>query len=577
MASRNPGRLMLRVSGMASAWALALAPLAPGLAQTPGAQPAPAAKPRPTRPNIVVILLDDVGFSDIGAFGSEIPTPNIDALAKNGLAFTQFYNTARCSPSRASLLTGTYPHQAGLGHLEGVEVPGSQGLKSRLMDRVVTLAEVAKSAGYYTAMAGKWHVGISRGVGPWNRGFDHSFTSPFGAIYYRDQPQRNATYVYIDGRKVSSTSPEVGQGNWYSSDLFVDWQTKFFHQAESEHKPFFLYMPFVAAHFPLMAPQTEVAKFKGRYRDGWDAVRRARFERQKALGIVAADTELPPPLVNTYDWNRLTEADKERFDTIMAVYAATVSRADRAIGTLVDRLRQAGELDNTLILFMSDNGGNAESGPDGRLEGKGRPGGSKSVVWAGMNWATLQNTPFQYFKHFTEEGGIATPLIAHWPRGIDPALRGTLVRDPGHLIDIMPTLVDVSGATYPTTFNGHDIIPMQGRSMVPAFSGEALHRSQPIFWEHEGNRAVRDGKWKLVARFQKPWQLFDMTTDRTEMHDLAASQPGRVEAMARQWDEWASRSYVDPWKNAYDRNLKGRERQNWGGANAVDRPYASRP
>lgn len=533
------------------------------------------AKPQPTRPNVVVILLDDVGFSDIGSFGSEVPTPNIDALAKGGLSFTQFYNSARCSPSRASLLTGTYPHQAGLGHLEGVDVPGSQGLRSKLLDRVVTLAEVAKSAGYYTAMAGKWHVGIGHGVGPWQRGFDHSLTSAFGSLYYPDQMLPPATRsVYIDGEKVPTRSPRVGKDHWYASDMFVEWQTKFVHQAQAQHKPFFLYMPFTAAHFPLMAPPEDFARFKGKYMRGWEAIRRERFERQKVLGIIPANAELPPPLPNTYDWDKLSAADKDRFDTMMAVYAAVISHVDRSIGTLVRNIEQAGELDNTLILFMCDNGGNAESGPDGKLSGTGTPGSAQSVVWNGMNWAMLQNTPFQYFKHFTEEGGISTPLIAYWPRGIQQSLRGTKVREPGHLIDVMPTLVDVSGAAYPRTFGGHAIIPMQGRSMVPAFSGKTLTRDRPLFWEHEGNRAVRDGRWKLVARFRQPWQLFDMAVDRAELHDLAASQADRVRRMARQWDEWAAASDVDPWDERYDNNLKGRTRMNWGGADAIQRPEA---
>nr|NUR36533.1 arylsulfatase [Sphingomonas sp.] len=527
----------------------------------------------PTRPNVVVILLDDVGFSDTSIYGSEIPTPNIDALAKGGLRFTQFYNCARCSPSRASLLTGTYPHQAGVGHLEAIAVPGSKGLHGKLADRVVTMAEVAKSAGYYTAMAGKWHIGITRGVGPWQRGFDHSLASPLGELYYPDQPQPNAKDVYIDGRKVPANSPEVGKGEWYSSDMFVDWQTKFFKEAEAEHKPFFLYMPFVAAHFPLMAPPGDVAKFKGKYMRGWDVIRRERLAREKALGVVDRNTQLPDRLVNTYDWDKLSAADKDRFDTIMAVYAATISRVDKAIGTLVQRLKDAGELDNTLILLMQDNGGNGESGPDGRLLG-GDPGGPQSTIFAGMNWATLQNTPFQYFKHYTEDGGISTPLIAYWPRGIEPRLRGTFVRSPGHLIDIMPTLVDVSGATYPTTFHGHKIIPMQGRSIVPAFHGLSLHRNKPIFWEHEGNRAERDGKWKLVAQFKKPWQLFNMSTDRVEMHDVAAKYPAVVRRMAQKWKDWAAKSYVDAWTDDYDPYLDGRPRMNWGGSEIPERPAA---
>lgn len=563
-------RLLARTGCAVAAFAAGAASPAAIAAEAPA-----SLRPQPTRPNVVIILLDDVGFSDIGSFGGEIPTPNIDALAKDGLAFTQFYNNARCSPSRASLLTGVYPHQAGLGHLESVQVPGSKGLHSKLADRVVTLAEVMRSAGYFTAMAGKWHLGISRGVGPWQRGFDRSLTSPSGELYYPDQPQPLAQSVYIDGERVPAGSPLVGKGNWYSSDMFVDWQTKFIGEAREQHRPFLLYMPFVAAHFPLMAPAGDVSKFKGRYMRGWEAIRRARFERQKKLGIIAADAELPAALPGSYDWSKLSAEERERFDTMMAVYAAVIHRVDRAIGTLVECLRQAGELDNTLILLMSDNGGTAESGPDGRLRGEGLPGSAQSVVWTGMNWATLQNAPFQYYKHHTHEGGIATPLIAHWPRGIAAQARGTLVREPGHLIDVMPTLVELAGAAYPGNFNGHAILPMEGRSMVPAFRGEALTRDKPIFWEHEGNRAVRDGRWKLVAGFRKPWQLFDMAADRAEMHDLASSQPDRVRRMAQQWDDWAARSYVDTWSDDYDPHLKGRARQIWGGAETPLLPQAN--
>lgn len=531
-------------------------------------------EPTPPRPNVVVILLDDVGFSDIGSYGGEIPTPNLDALAENGLRFTQFYNTARCSPSRASLLTGTYPHQAGLGHLEAIAVPGSRGLHGKLADRVVTLAEVLSGAGYHTAMAGKWHIGLDKGVGPWQRGFARSMASPIGELYFRNQPQPAAQSVYIDGRKVDAGSDEVGKGNWYSSDLFVDWGLRFANEAKAQNKPFFLYLPLVAAHFPLMAPPEDVARFRKSYLSGWDPARRARFEKAKALGIIAPDTPLPPRLVNTYDWDKLSPEDRDRFDTMMAVYAAIISRTDQAIGTLVNRLRESGQLDNTLILFMNDNGGNGESGPDGRLQGSGEAGGPQSRIFTGMNWATLQNTPFQYFKHFTQEGGIATPLIAHWPKGIDPKLRGGFVREPGHLIDVMPTLVELSGADYPSQFNGHSIIPMEGRSLVPALKGARIEREEPLFWEHEGHRAVRDGRWKLVARFKQAWELYDMSRDRTETNDLAEHHPDIVRRMARQWDEWATVSYVDPWRDAYDPYLDGRPRQNWGMADEPERPEA---
>ncbi|NYT41928.1 arylsulfatase [Sphingomonas sp. R-74633] len=533
-----------------------------------------AAAGAPARPNVVVILVDDMGFSDIGPYGSEIPTPNLDKLAAGGLKFSQFYNTARCSCSRAALLTGTYPHQAGMGHLEAIAVPESQGIHGKLEDRVVTMAEVLNSAGYFTGMAGKWHLGMSRGVGPWQRGFDRSIASPEGGIYYPDQVngQGKRPNLFIDGTKYEAAAPEVGEGEWYSPDLFVDWDSKFMAEAKAHGKPFFLYLPFVSAHFPLMAPPEDIARFKGKYMAGWDAIRKQRLERQKKLGVVTPDTRLPERLANTYDWEKLPAEARERFDTIMAIYAAIITRMDQAVGTMVRRLRDAGELDNTLILFLSDNGGNAESGPDGRTQGPGAPGTPTSTVFAGMEWATLQNTPFQYFKHYTEEGGISTPLIAHWPKGIAPQLRGSWNRTPAHLVDIMPTVLEATGGQYPQSFNGKAIVPMQGVSLAPAFAGNAVSRGKPIFWEHEGNRAVRDGKWKLVARFEKPWQLFDIDADRTELKDLAKAQPARVAAMAAAWDAWARASYVDPWKDEYDVYLKKGPRRNWGGGEVPQHP-----
>lgn len=496
-----------------------------------------------TRPNVVIILVDDMGFSDIAPYGSEIPTPNLDALAAGGIRFTEFYNTARCSPSRAALLTGLYPHEAGMGNLDGVVVPGQSGLSGRILDRAVTIADVLHDAGYFTAMAGKWHLGDAHGSPPTAEGFDRSF-SLRGGTYYPDQPGRK--FVTIDGKRTPLSSPEVGKGEWYASDLLVDWTMRFVDEAKAQKRPFFAYLSFTAVHFPVMAPADEVAKFKGKYMTGWDALRRARLERQIKLGIVDPDTKLAPLLRENYDWDSLSAADKDRFDTIMAVYAAAVSRMDRAVGELVAKLKADGELDNTLILFMSDNGGNAESGPDGRLGG-GPAGGPNSNVWVGLNWATLQNAPFSYYKHYDEEGGISTPLIAYWPKGIDPKLRGSLVRTPGHFVDVMSTLVDVAGTTYPKEFNGHAILPMEGRSFAPSFQGKPLTRSEPIFWEHEGNRAVREGQWKLVARFGEPWELYDMGHDRAETHNVASQHPDLVARMSQRWNAWAKRAFVDPW------------------------------
>lgn len=531
------------------------------LLAAPNAMAAAAAQPQATslaspkaeqakRPNVIVILVDDMGFSDIGPYGSEIPTPNLDSLAANGVRFTQFYNSARCSPSRASLLTGLYPHEAGVGGLDNIVRPGLGGFQGRIADRAVTIAEVLKPAGYFTGMAGKWHVGAQHGTPPKAVGFDRSMFSK-GGTYFPDQRGPGRGFVTIDGQQVPTASPEVGKGEWYASDMLVDWTVRFVDEAKAAGKPFFLYLPLTAVHFPVMAPAEDVAKFKGKYMVGWEQLRRDRFERQKKMGLIAADATLPGVLPEAYDWNKMSATDKQRFDEIMAVYAAAISRMDTAIGTLVADLKARGEFDNTLILFMSDNGGNAESGPDGRT-GAAPWGGKDSNVWVGLNWATLQNTPFSFFKHYAEEGGIATPMIASWPAGIAPKVRGTMVRDPGHLVDVMPTLAELAGARYPVRFDGHDIRPMSGRSFAAAFEGEALQRSVPIFWEHEGNKAVRDGRWKLVAQLGAPWRLYDMNADRTETRDLAAKHPEIAVRMAKQWQDWAASSFVDPWTQKVD-------------------------
>lgn len=521
-----------------SGMALASGAAGLALAESPSAR---AEEPR-NRPNIIVILADDMGFSDLGCFGSEIPTPQLDALAAGGLRFNQFYNCARCSPSRASLLTGLYPHQAGMGALDNIVKPESRGTFGRLLNRSVTLAEVLGAAGYHTSMSGKWHLGLGHGTPPWARGFQRSFV-PVGGTYFRDQPKGA---VHIDGRPVPLNSDEVGTGYWYGSDLLVDWSTRFIDDAASQGKPFFHYLPFCAPHFPLMAPPEDIARFKGRYLDGWAPPRNARFARQRELGIVGPTERLSPALRYAYDWDRLTAEHRERFDTLMAVYAAAIFRLDRAIGNLVDHLKNKGMYENTLILFVSDNGGNAEAGPDGRT-GTGTPGSASSDVWVGLNWATLQNTPFSYFKHYTSEGGIATPLIAHWPGGIDPAVHGTIRQEPGHVIDLMPTLAELGAADYPSEFNGNPILPAEGRSFAPALEGRPLRRTAPLFWEHEGNRAVRDGNWKLVARFQERPELYHLGTDRTETTDLADAHPDKITALTQQYDQWAQRTFVDPW------------------------------
>lgn len=508
------------------------------------------------KPNIVVVLIDDVGFSDIGCYGSEIPTPNLDQLAANGVRFTQFYNTARCSPTRASLLTGLYPHQAGMGWLDGKVEPQSRGFHGKLLPRCVTIAEVLRDAGYFTAMTGKWHLGQQNGTPPWERGFMRSLNSRYGEVYFpKEKGGPGTANLYLNGREIPKDSPEIGQGDWYSTDLFTEWGLKFIDEARAEKKPFFLYLAQGAAHFPLRAPEEVIAKYRGKYMAGWDQLREQRYAKQKQLGIIDPKWLLAPRPADSPAWDTRAPDRQKRFDEMMAVYAAMIDRIDFAIGTLVAGLRERGELDNTLILFLSDNGGNAEGGPVGVTDDA--PIGSpQSHVLLGMNWATLCNTPFARYKHFTHEGGISTPLIAQWPAGIAASRNGALEKQPGHLIDVMATCVDLAGAKYPAEFKGNAIEPMEGVSLRLAFEGKPLARAQPIFWEHEGNKAVRDGQWKLVQRHRLPWQLFDMEADRTEQHDVIAQHPEIASRLEAAWNAWAQRTYVDDWN--------GPDHTDWG-------------
>ena len=517
-------------------WATRTAITLAGVACLLQTSPAPAA-PAP-RPNILVILADDMGFADLGCYGSEIPTPNLDKLAADGLRFTQFYNAGRCCPSRASILTGLYPHQTGVGHMK--EDWGEPGYRGRLNDRCVTIAEVLDTAGYFTAMSGKWHVGQNFGVVPWNRGFMRSLNSPFGGFYY---PEGKEGRLFLNGKMLPDDSPELPK-NWYTTDLYTDYGLKFIDQARAAKKPFFLYLAYNAPHFPLQAPAAEIARFRGKYKLGWDKLREQRHARQLELGLLNKEWALSPRPPQVAAWDTLTDAQKDRFDQIMAIYAACVAHLDTDVGRLVAGLKQRGVLDNTVIFFLSDNGGNAESGPNGRLLGD-NPGAAGSTVFCGQSWATLENTPFRRYKHYNHEGGISTPLIVHWPKGI--AARGEFRRQPGHIIDVMATCVDLAGASYPTEFHGHAIQPMEGRSLVPAFANQPIQRDA-LYWEHEGNAAIRLGDWKLVRMGRGgPWELYNMATDRTELHDLAKAEPARAAELEAKWEVWAKRANVKPY------------------------------
>lgn len=496
-----------------------------------------AADGKPGNPNIIVILVDDMGFSDIGCYGGEIPTPNLDKLAAGGVRFTQFYNAGRCCPTRASLLTGLYPHQAGVGHM--VADNGLPGYRGHLNDRCATIAEVLRPTGYFTILSGKWHVGQNHGVTPWGRGFDRSINGATGAFYFPDSPRIE---LWLNGESVKPRGGKIPE-QWYSTDLWTDFGIKFIDEALAAKKPFYLHLCYNAPHFPLQAPQDEIAKFRGKYKIGWDKLRTQRHAKQIELGLVDKAWPLSPRPPEVKSWDKVTPAEQDRFDHIMAIYAACVAHMDTAVGRLVDELEKRGVLDNTLILFLSDNGGNAESGPDGKLNGN-PPGSAKSDVFQGQSWAMLSNTPFRRYKHFNHEGGIGTPLIAHWPNGIKA--RGELRQQPGHLVDIMPTCVELAGAKYP----GAPIQPMEGRSLVPAFANQPIER-HALYWEHEGNAAIRTGDWKLVRVGRNGrWELYNLKTDRTELHNVATGNPDIVSTLSADWDAWATRAQVKPYPGA---------------------------
>jgi arylsulfatase A-like enzyme len=495
--------------------------------------PAVRAADAPTRkPNLVIIMADDMGFSDIGCYGGEIATPNLDRLAAGGLRFTQFYNTARCCPTRASLLTGLYPHQAGVGHM--VENKGFPGYQGFLNDRCVTIAEVLKPAGYTTLMVGKWHVGGNRPHWPVDRGFDHSYSLVDGGTnYFRLDKGR---------RLVRDDQLITPPADYYITDALSDNAVKYLDEHGRGDKPFFMYLAYTSPHWPLHAPPDVIAKYQGKYQKGWDALRQERHERMIKMGLVDAKWALTPRDPKAPAWENVKNKDER--DLRMAVYAAQIDRMDQGIGRVIAKLEELKALENTLVLFLADNGGCAEE-----IERSTNPaaptGTADSFRSYGLPWANASNTPFRLYKHWVHEGGIATPLIAHWPAVIKEG--GKLTPQPGHLIDLMATCVDVSGGAYPASFRGKDITPLEGKPLTPIFRGQTRPGHDAIYWEHEGNRAVRSGNWKLVARHNEPWQLFDLDADRTEMNDLAGKQPDKVRELTEKYHAWAQRSNVLPW------------------------------
>lgn len=499
------------------------------------------------RPNILLIVADDLGFSDPGCFGGEINTPNLDALAAGGVRLTQFYNTGRCCPSRASILTGQYPHRVGLGHM--TQDIGHPGYRGRVSEDAQTIAEVLQPAGYRSFLSGKWHLGTED---PTKHGFEEFYGTLVSAKRFFDADH---LIRLPEGRKAR----QYPEDEFYATDAVTDHALDFLDLArETPDRPWFLYLAYHAPHFPLHAPKEEIAKYADTYQIGWDQLRQNRVQSMIQQGLVPDSTLLPPrsPYWNYGEtetganpaWDTLPEDRRLDLARRMAIYAAMVDRMDQQIGRVVENLKAAGEFENTLVVFTSDNGACAEWDPRGfdivssnqnilhtgeDLEKMGSPGTFHSI---GSGWANAANTPWRLYKHFNHEGGIASPGIIHWG-GLDVTNweAGEIIEHPFHIIDLLPTFLDVA------KIDAEPALSPAGRSIF------RMHKNtRALFFEHEGHRAVRDGSWKLVALDGQPWELYDISEDRTELNNLAEAYPDKVTKLSAMWDEWAAENQVTP-------------------------------
>lgn len=496
-------------------------------------------EPKETRPNIIVILADDMGYSDLGSYGSEIHTPALDNLAENGLRMTQFYNASRCCPSRASLLTGLYPHQANMGFMqEDCKLPNYGGY---LPNNAITMAQLLKENGYNTAMSGKWHVGNNKEYWPTRKGFDKFYGFPHhgGAYFYPFAGDQ----ILVNGE--TEITPE---SNYYSTDAINDNAVRFVTEMNSENKPFFLYLAHVAPHFPLQAKEEDIAKYRGTYKRKFSELRLERYNKMKGIGILSAKYKLSPLDAKVPNWDNLSAAEKDDFDLRMSVYAAQIDCMDQGIGRLVDKLKELNQLENTLIVFLSDNGGTREdysnSKPNTAI------GEVGSYECYKLPWANVSNTPFRMFKHWGHEGGIRTPLIVHYPKLIKSP---RIDNQPAHIMDIMATVVDISKADYPSSFNDNDLTVLEGKSLLPIFNEKERIAHQELFWEHEGNKAGRIGDWKWVNAYpDRIDELYDLSNDPTEINNLANTNPDQLKIMKTQWQVWADRVGVKSWEEVLE-------------------------
>ena len=503
------------------------------------------------RPNIILIMVDDMGFSDLGCYGGEIDTPNIDQLASGGVRLSQFTNGARCCPTRASLLTGLHPHQAGVGHMTNTpkrQRPAQpEPYQGYLNRRCATIGELLSPAGYTTLMAGKWHLGIhEQDRWPRQRGFDRYYGCIPGAMrFFHPEHPRGMTLDNTPIETPASTTDET----FYTTDAFTDYAIKFLSEARSNpDKPFFLYLAYTAPHWPLQAFEDDIAKYRGKYKIGWDKLREQRYQRQIELGLFKPEWKLSPRPDRVPAWDALDDKKQDEMDLKMAVYAAMIDRVDQNIGKLTASLKSQEIFNDTLILFLGDNGACHEGGILGRGEfydiEKRNQEGANSY---GEAWANAGSTPFRLYKSNAHQGGSATPFIAHWPKGIKA--RKEWQETPAHITDIVPTVLELANASYPKEMHGNELHAIEGKSLVPAFKGNAIKRDHPLCLEHQGNAFVRDGDWKLVGKGhvgrervdEAQWELYNLADDRTELRNLAASHSDKRDALIQEWNTWAKR------------------------------------
>ena len=472
-----------------------------------------------SRPNIILIMCDDMGWSDIGCYGGEVQTPTLDRMAREGMRFTQFYNNAKCTTTRASILTGLYPRR------------GEGGL---LRTNMVTLGEAMKLAGYQTSLSGKWHLGSDETTHPFKRGFDEYYGLLDGACNFFDPKQRDPKYKGARIRKFGENDRELFEfpKDYYTTDAFTDHAIKSLNKFSEKDEPFFLHVCYTAPHYPLHAKPEDIAKYRGKFKMGWNKMREQRHKRMKEMGLIDPKWKLSSRDSRAYDW---ASANHDHEDLRMAVYAAMIDSMDQNIGRLMAALKKSGEADNTLVLFLSDNGGCAEE-PGGRSP-KIIPGPKEFYAAVGPSWGWAQNAPFRRYKKWAHEGGIATPCIAWWPRQIKA---NSITKGVGHIIDFMPTFLELAGGKYPAKHKGNDILPVEGKSLLPILNGGKRGGHDQIAWQWSGNRALREGKWKLVwDKLDKRWSLFDLEADRTETNDLASANPKRVVRLKKDWFAWA--------------------------------------